>query len=197
LPDAETTFFEGLVTALCDLASLGSRLSEAPMQIRARWRQWSHRIQDRLLLVAGLRACHAATLNPAFAPLEPRSRSPVGDDAGAAAIELAFVLPFALLLLMGIIQFGALLFLQNTMVNVANDVARRVSVGELTATAGETLAEERLSGWNATFTVNVTEPTADDIQVAISVPLADAAIVDFGHLLDTGDLTAQATVRKE
>jgi Flp pilus assembly protein TadG len=167
------------------------------MQIRAPWRRWTQRIQHRLLSVAGLRACHAATLNPAFEPLEPTSRSPVGDDAGAAAVELAFVLPVALLLLMGIIQFGALLFLQNTMVNVANDVARRVSVGELSATAGEALAEERLSGWNATFTATVTEPTPDDIQVDISVALADAAIVDFGHFLDTGDLSAQATVRKE
>lgn len=129
--------------------------------------------------------------------MEPTPQSPGGNDAGAAAVELALVLPVALLLLMGIIQFGALLFLQNTMVNVANDVARRISVGELTSTAGETVAEERLSGWNATFAVNVTEPTANDVQVDISVPLADAAIVDFGNLLDVGDLTAQATMRKE
>lgn len=110
---------------------------------------------------------------------------------------MALVLPFALLLLMGIIQFGALLYLQNTMVNVANDVARRVAVGELTTAAGETLAEDRLSDWSATFTANVTEPTSNDVQVDISVPLADATIVDFGHLLDAGDLTAQATMRKE
>jgi Flp pilus assembly protein TadG len=126
-----------------------------------------------------------------------RLLSTVGNEVGAAAVELAFVLPVALLLLMGIMQFGALLFLQNTMVNVANDIARRVSVGELTPTAGEILAEDRLSGWNATFTVSVTSPTVDDIQVDIAVPLADAAVVDFGHFLDTGDLTAQATVRKE
>jgi hypothetical protein len=158
------------------------------MQIRAFWTQWPHELEHRLVSVAE---------NPAFKPMRPRRRSPVSSEAGAAAVELAFVMPVALLLLMGIIQFGALLFLQNTMVNVANDVARRVSVGDLTTTAGEALAEERLAGWNATFTVNVTEPTSNDIQVAISVPLADAAIVDFGHFLDAGDLTAQATVRKE
>lgn len=167
------------------------------MQIRALWRQWLRRTQRRLLSVAGRRACHAATLDPAFGSMEPPPRSPVSSDAGAAAVELAFVLPVALLVLMGVIQFGALLFLQNTMVNVANDVARRVSVGDLTTTEGKILAEERLSGWNATFTVNVTEPTTDDILVAISVPLADAAIVDFGHFLDVGDLTAEATMRKE
>jgi hypothetical protein len=59
------------------------------------------------------------------------------------------------------------------------------------------LAQERLSGWNATFTVNVTEPTSNDINVDISVPLADAAIVNFGHILDAGNLTAEATMRKE
>jgi Flp pilus assembly protein TadG len=167
------------------------------MQIQAVWPWWSQRIQHCLHLLAGPCKCHVVPPSPDIEPLEPTPRSPIGDDVGAAAVELAFVLPVALLLLMGVIQFGALLFLQNTMVNVANDVARRVSIGELTTTAGETLAEDRLSGWNATFSVSVTEPTADDIQVDISVALADAAIVDFGGLLDTGDLTAQAIVRKE
>ena len=167
------------------------------MQITTPRRQWPHRILHRLLSATGLRACHAATPNAAFEPIQPTPRSPVDDAAGAAAIEMAFVLPVALLLLMGIIQFGALFFLQNTMVNVANDVARRVSVGDLTTTAGVTLAEERLADWNATFTVNVTEPTSNDVQVDISVPLADAALINFGHFFDTGDLTAQATVRKE
>jgi TadE-like protein len=172
-------------------------LSEALMQIQAVWPWWSRSIPHCLHLLAGPCKCHVVPPSPDVEPLEPTPRSPIGDDVGAAAVELAFVLPVALLLLMGVIQFGALLFLQNTMVNVANDVARRVSIGELTTTAGETLAEDRLSGWNATFSVSVTEPTADDIQVDISVPLADAAIVDFGGLLDTGDLTAQAIVRKE
>jgi len=167
------------------------------MQITTPRRQWSRRIQHRLLSVTRLRACHAATPNAAFEPIQTTPRSPVDDDAGAAAIEMAFVLPVALLLLMGIIQFGALLFLQNTMVNVANDVARRVSVGDLTTTGGEALAEERLAGWDATFTVNVTEPTSNDVHVDIAVPLADAALINFGHFFDTGDLTAQATVRKE
>lgn len=166
------------------------------MQISTFWREWSHRTRQRVLSSARSRTCHPARLNQLFEHIEPARRARLG-DAGAAAVEMALVLPFALLLLMGIIQFGALLYLQNTMVNVANDVARRVAVGELTTAAGETLAEDRLSDWSATFTANVTEPTSNDVQVDISVPLADATIVDFGHLLDAGDLTAQATMRKE
>jgi hypothetical protein len=147
--------------------------------------------------VAGLHARRRATLNAVSEPTEPWPQSPVSSEAGAAAVELAFVLPAAMLLLMGIMQFGAMLFLQNTMVNVANDIGRRIAVGDLSNSAGEALAESRLSTWNATFTVNVTEPTADDIQVDISVPLSEAAIVDFGHWFDAGDLTARATLRKE
>jgi Flp pilus assembly pilin Flp len=164
------------------------------MQITAPWRQWSHRSQRS---EQGSRTYRNATRDLARGPIERSPRPFVRDNAGAAAVELAFVLPIALVLLLGIVVFGALLFLQNTMVNVANDVARRVSVGDLSAAAGETLAEERLSDWNATFTVNVTEPTSNDVQVDISVPLADAAIIDFGHFLDIGNLTAAATMRKE
>ena len=168
------------------------------MPYGARRLESSRRTTRRLLSVAGLQAGHATTqVPPPFAAKEPPPRSLVSAETGAAAVEMALVLPVALALLMGIIQFGAMLFLQNSMVNVANDVARRVSVGELGTTAGEVFAADRLSSWNATFTVNVTEPTVDDIQVDISVPLSDAAIVDFGHLFDAGDLTAQATVRKE
>ena len=167
------------------------------MQTRAASRQWPHRIRHCPLSLGKRRAGDTSTPHAAVKPMQPTPRSTIRNESGAAAVELAFVLPVALLLLMGVVQFGALLFLQNTMVNVANDVARRVSVGDLTTTAGEFLAEERLSGWSATFTVNVTEPTSNDVQVAISVPLADAAIVDFGPLLDVGDLTAEATMRKE
>lgn len=167
------------------------------METRAPWRRWPHRIRHRLLSLSGRRPGHAAMPNPAVGPIQPSPRSPIRNEAGAAAVELALVLPVALLLLMGVVQFGALLYLQNTMVNVANDVARRVSVGDLSPTAGEILAEERLSGWSATFTVNVTEPTSNDVQVAISVPLADATVVDFGHFFDVGDLSAEATMRKE
>jgi Flp pilus assembly protein TadG len=118
-------------------------------------------------------------------------------DDGAAAVEMALVLPFALLLLMGIIQFGALFYLQNTMVSVANDILRRVAVGELTEAAAETAAQDRLADWNATFVVDVDEPTANEVRITISAPMSDAAIIDFGHFIGADNVTAQATMRKE
>ncbi len=51
-------------------------------------------------------------------------------ERGVAAIEFALVIPFVLLLLTGIIQFGFVLFLQSHVADVARETARRVAVGE-------------------------------------------------------------------
>jgi hypothetical protein len=119
------------------------------------------------------------------------------DQRGAAAVEMALVLPFALMLLLGIMQFGGLLFLQNTMTQVANDVVRRVAVGDLSETDAVTEVETRLADWSATFTVVVDTPTASDVRVAVSVPMADAALIDVGHWMGSGNLSAEATMRVE
>ncbi|MDH3663392.1 MAG: pilus assembly protein [Alphaproteobacteria bacterium] len=124
-------------------------------------------------------------------------RRPIVDDGGATAVELALVMPFAMMLLLGIIHFGALLYLQNTMTSIANDVVRRVAVDDLTGPEGVAEAQARLASWNATFAVTVNEPTPDEIQIMISVPTADAAIIDLGDFMTEDDLMAQASMRKE
>ena len=74
---------------------------------------------------------------------------------------------------------------------------RRVAVGALSDTAAKSEAEARLDGWDATFTVVVDEPTADDTRVTISVPLTDAVLIDVGDWTANGSLTAEAIMRKE
>lgn len=119
------------------------------------------------------------------------------DQRGAAAVEMALVMPVVILLMLGIIQFGALFFLQNNMVAVANDVARRFAIGMLTASEAESLATSRLASWSATFTVDASEPTAEDAQVTISVPMTDAMFFDLGGIGSGRTITAQSTMLKE
>ncbi len=52
-------------------------------------------------------------------------------EPGVAAVEFALAIPFVLLVLSGIIQFGFVLFLQNHVAGVARNTARRAAVGEL------------------------------------------------------------------
>jgi Flp pilus assembly protein TadG len=118
--------------------------------------------------------------------------------SGAAAVEFAIVLPIFLLLLFGIIQFGSVLFLHNNMVNAARETARRMSVAELDAAGAEAYAANYLAGWNLTFTVTAADPGtgSTDVSVQISVPAADAALINF-PIAWPGNLVAEATMRPE
>lgn len=118
--------------------------------------------------------------------------------SGAAAVEFALVLPIFLLLLFGIIQFGSVLFIHNNMVNAAREAVRRMSVdADFDATQAEAYAQNYLSDWSLTFTFNtVGPPGAPDVSMQISVPAADAALVNF-PIAWPGNLVAEASMRPE
>ncbi len=128
---------------------------------------------------------------------------PWRDERGVAAVEFAFILPFITLILTGIIQLGAMLFLQSNMGDVARDTARRLAVGELTAAAAQSYAEGHLFNWGGgTFTVTAAmpdpnDPNDRDITVQISLPMADASLVDILGIFQTGNMTAASTMRQE
>lgn len=121
-------------------------------------------------------------------------------ESGAAAVEFAIVLPIFLAMLFGIIQFGAVLFLHNNMVNAARETARRMAVAELTAAQADAFAQTYLAGWNVTFNVFATEPAPGtingDVFVQITAPAADAALINF-PLPWSGNLVAEVTMRRE
>ena len=125
------------------------------------------------------------------------------DVRGVAALEFAFVLPFLVIVFAGIVQFGAIFFIQNNMTNVAREVSRSLSVGTIeTATEAETLANDRLVNWGISFSVNTTIPDPDDpndtdYTVVITAPLSDAAIFDILGVFQSGNLRAQASMRQE
>ena len=60
---------------------------------------------------------------------------------GVAAVEFALVLPFLIILLMGLIDFGHLFFSVNTITNAAREAARRAAVQD-SATSAEAAADE-------------------------------------------------------
>ena len=57
-------------------------------------------------------------------------RSCCRSERGVTAVEFAITIPFVLLVLSGIIQFGFVLFLQSHVADVARETARRVAVGD-------------------------------------------------------------------
>ena len=143
-------------------------------------------------------------LNPAlkvalFRPMRATRclvRSCWRSERGVAAIEFAIVVPFVLLVLAGIIQFGFVLFLQSHVADVARDTARRVAVGEFEQAEAVQFAQNSLLNWGVTYTVVVTLPDPD-VVVQISLPMSQAALIDLLGVFQSGTLTATVTARGE
>ena len=116
-------------------------------------------------------------------------------ERGAALVEFALLLPILVVLLSGLFQFGAIMYLQNNMSNVARDVSRRVAIQDLTIAQGIQRANDTLINWGVNFTINVTlpdpaDPNDRDVVVMIAAPIAEAAIFDVFGVLASGNLRA-------
>lgn len=124
------------------------------------------------------------------------------DRTGVAAIEFALVAPIIIVLFSAIIQFGFVLFIQNHMVDVARDAARRFAVGSTTQEETVQFAQATLLNWGVTYTVTVTtpnpsDPDDNDVIVNISLPRSSAAILDMLGLFQSGTLSASVTTLTE
>ena len=110
------------------------------------------------------------------------------DKRGSIVVEFAAVSPVLILMLMGIIQFGAVIFVFNNMTNVARDTSRRAATGEFTELQAEAFAAGILVDWGIDYNVDVTVPdpddsTARDVVTVITAPMEDAAVMDALGLL--------------
>ena len=125
------------------------------------------------------------------------------NERGVVAVEFAFVIPILVMMFAGIVQFGAIFFLQGNMGNAAREVARTLAVGGINSqTEAETLANSKLINWGVTFDVTTTlpdpnDPNDTDFTVTITAPLSEAAIVDFLGIFKNGTLSASASMREE
>ncbi len=123
------------------------------------------------------------------------------NQGGVAAVEFAFILPILLLLFSGIVQFGSVLFLENHMTNVARETTRRIAVGELAQADAADSARQALVNWGVTYGVKVAATEVgggnQNITVAISLPMREAALMDVLGIFQSGNLIAAVTMRQE
>jgi len=133
------------------------------------------------------------------APAAPRAKRP--RRTGAAAVELAIVLPFFMLLLTGMMQFGWVFLVRHSMLHAAREGARAYAVQDASAAAAEQRARDVFGTFGYApddfqFSSNA---AGDDRTVVISVPMSSpqVSIVDPFNLLGGGTLTAQVTMQQE
>ena len=154
-----------------------------------------------------------------FARLRRRMIRAVFDHTGAAAVEFAMVMPLLLALLLGIMQWGYVFFVQINMTNAAREGARELAVGSATiagvsscsaAASGtaEYVACDILAGLPSTsFSVTACDPDnadatlcpgADDVAVQVTLPKSQIVIADPFDIFDsTGNMVALVRMRKE
>jgi Flp pilus assembly protein TadG len=116
-----------------------------------------------------------------------RTRRPQrrAQERGAAAVELAIVLPLLLLLVFGVIDFGRLLFTQISIGSASREAARAASLG-LTTQQAQAAALAASPGAAGIAAMSNTTP----LSITLSTPACSAATLG-----DTATATVQASFR--
>ncbi len=95
-----------------------------------------------------------------------RHRTPSRDDDGVVAIELVLILPFLLMLLVGILVLGSFLSVKGQASNLARDGARQAALFP-----GAPLGDDRLSIVGTACPTNPRDPTRS-VTVRATLPIA-------------------------
>jgi Flp pilus assembly protein TadG len=136
--------------------------------------------------------------------LQRRLRNIRRDDKGATAVEFAMIAPVLLAIMMGIIEFGMIIFTYTTAGVASRDVARRIATGRIAASAASSTLTPQLPAWvrsYATVSVNQTTPataSTNIITVTVSFPASRAtptSLLSFAYASHT--LATSTTMQQE
>ncbi len=109
------------------------------------------------------------------------------DRSGAAAMELAILLPVLATMLFGLSQVGFLYFTYNSMLNSARTGAREIAFGRDEATV-RTSVRNQLPAWAASSaTITLTPNDGGVAHVLISIPGSSASLLNMVPMPTTID----------
>jgi Flp pilus assembly protein TadG len=126
-----------------------------------------------------------------------------GNRRGAAAVEFALVAPLFVLLLLGIIEFGRAMMVQQVLTNATREGARQATLPEATATSVQNTVVAFLS--DASIRVSADDVTVtpapetafnnEQITVSVQVPYKNVSWIPSSFI--TGNLSASTKMRSE
>lgn len=132
------------------------------------------------------------------------TQSPHRARAGAAVVEFAVVAPLLFLLVLGIIEFGRTLMVQEILTNAAREGARRAVLPGATRAEVEKLVQDYLdanliSGHSVQTTDPATAQAGTPVTVTVTVPYAQVSWLpaEAVQWMKGKILTATAVMRKE
>ena len=123
---------------------------------------------------------------------------------GAVAVEFAFVAPLLFLLIIGMMELGRVVMVQQILTNAAREGARRGILEQATTPEVESLVADYLADASipgASVTVSPQTLTnvefGDPVTVNVSIPYDDISWVSTRSFLSGKNLSAQCIMRSE
>ena len=132
-----------------------------------------------------------------------RGRQQKKDRLGAAAVEFAVVAPVFFMMIIGFIEFGRAMMVQQVMVSASRVGARTAITLDATTTDVNTTVQSYTQGLavpGVSVAVSPNPDTAgpgDLITVTASVPYSDVSWLPSAWFLGGKTLTSESTMRKE
>lgn len=119
----------------------------------------------------------------------------LSDERGSATIEFVLWVPVFVILLIATTD-ATILYLSHTeMWNVSRDIARRLSVGDITQAEAVEEAKKELFLYSRAYTVGTS--VGIDVVVEITTNVGDASIFGFFKPVLGRDLSARVVMRRE
>ena len=139
-----------------------------------------------------------------FARYFTKGRRKTRSRRGAAVVEFAVVAPILILLIMGMIECGRMIMVQQILTNASREGARRAvleaaDVGEVNSVVNEYLASTSVTG--ASVTIDPTSLSTlgfgDRVTVTISVPFDDVSWLPVPKFFGENELSATTVMNAE
>lgn len=119
---------------------------------------------------------------------------------GAAVTEMALVLPMLLLLALGIIEWGSVMFVRNNMLHAAREGCRAFAVRNVDEAGAIAITETNLTSMNFDFDVTASPDSdpGEERWIEITTEWSEVAMGDPLRLFSSrDDLTVRVTMRRE
>ncbi len=148
----------------------------------------------------------ASSLRPTTEKLEKPCRSYRRNRRAAAAVEFALVAPVFFLLILGMVEYGRMVMVQQVITNASREGARRAVLDGATTADVETLAKDYLtsaqvSAPGATVTVAPNPPNnaafGEAVTVTVAIPFNQVSWLPSPMYLGGRTLTASTVMRRE
>jgi Flp pilus assembly protein TadG len=124
--------------------------------------------------------------------------------SGVVSVEAALLFPVLIALVMGVMEFGLLIFTYSAMQSATREASRQVAVNFATPDEVPEVIAQRMPGWTRGATeIDVAESNPGDpennvITVTVTMPAGEATPVPFfTAMADAWDLRTEVVMKQE